>query len=39
MFPNSTTTDVGNWLKGKLILYLEDLSNSKNGLNLVTNPL
>jgi hypothetical protein len=33
------TTDLGNWLNGKLVLYLEDLANPKIGLNLVPNPL
>jgi hypothetical protein len=30
---------LGNWLNGKLVLYLEDLANPNNGLNLVPNPL
>jgi hypothetical protein len=33
------TTDLGNWLNGKLVLYLGDLANPKIGLNLVPNPL
>jgi hypothetical protein len=33
------TTDLGNWLNGKMVLYLEDLANPKIGLNLVPNPL
>jgi hypothetical protein len=35
----ATTTDLGNWLNGKLVLYLGDLANPKIGLNLVPNPL
>ncbi len=35
----ATTTDLGNWLNGKMVLYLYDLANPKNGLNLVPNPL
>jgi len=35
----ATTTDLGNWLNGKMVLYLDDLANPKNGLNLVPNPL
>ena len=35
----ATTTDLGNWLNGKMVLYLDDLVNPKNGLNLVPNPL
>ena len=35
----ATTTDLGNWLNGKLVLYLNDLANPKIGLNLVPNPL
>jgi hypothetical protein len=35
----ATTTDLGIWLNGKLVLYLDDLVNPKNGLNLVPNPL
>jgi hypothetical protein len=35
----ATTTDLGNRLNGKLVLYLDDLANPKNGLNLVPNPL
>ena len=27
--------DLGNWLNGKMVLYLNDLANPKNGLNLV----
>jgi hypothetical protein len=34
----ATTTDFQNSLMGKLVLYLGDLANPKNGLNL-TNPL
>jgi hypothetical protein len=37
--PHNATTDLGNWLNGKLVLYLEDLANPKIGLNLVPNPL
>jgi hypothetical protein len=29
--------DLGNWLSGNLVLYLEDLANPNNGLNLVPN--
>jgi hypothetical protein len=35
----ATTTDLGNWLNGKLGLHWDDLANPKNGLNLVPNPL
>jgi hypothetical protein len=35
----ATTTDFGNWLNGKLVLYLGDFANPNNGLNLVPNPL
>jgi len=35
----ATTTDLGNWLNRKMVLYLDDLANPKNGLNLVPNPL
>ena len=35
----ATTTDLGIWLNGKLVLYLEYLANPKIGLNLVPNPL
>jgi hypothetical protein len=31
------TSNLGNRLNGKLILYLEDLANPNNGLNLVPN--
>ncbi|MBC7845321.1 MAG: hypothetical protein H7Y10_02375 [Flavobacterium sp.] len=43
-----TTTDLGNWLNGKLVLYLGDLlrlftitrvANPRIGLNLIPNPL
>jgi hypothetical protein len=37
--PTATTTDLGIWLNGKMVLYLDDLANPKNGLNLVPNPL
>jgi hypothetical protein len=30
---------LGNWFNRKLVLYLCDLANPKNGLNLVPNPL
>jgi hypothetical protein len=33
------TTDLGNWFNGKIGLYLEDLANPKNRLNLAPNPL
>jgi hypothetical protein len=33
------TSDLDNWLNGKLVLYLGDLANPNNGLNLVPNPL
>ncbi|SHG89884.1 hypothetical protein SAMN05443549_10868 [Flavobacterium fluvii] len=36
---NSHLARLGNWLNGKLVLYLYDLANPKNGLNLVPNPL
>jgi hypothetical protein len=39
LLPTHATTDLGNWLNGKIGLYLEDLANPKNGLNLVPNPL
>jgi len=35
----ATTTDLGIWLNGKIGLYLEDLANPNNGLNLAQNPL
>jgi len=35
----ATTTDLGNWLNRMIVLYLNDLANPKNGLNLVPNPL
>jgi len=35
----ATTTDLGNWLNGMMVLYLDDLANPKNGLNLTPNPL
>ena len=35
----ATTTDLGNRLNGKMVLYLEYLANPKNGLNLIPNPL
>jgi hypothetical protein len=35
----ATTTDLGIGLNGKMVLYLGDLANPKNGLNLVPNPL
>ncbi|MDR6845593.1 hypothetical protein [Flavobacterium granuli] len=35
----ATTTDLGNWLNGKMVLYLDDLANPNNGLNLVQNPM
>jgi hypothetical protein len=31
--------DLGNWLNGKMVLYLEDLADPNNGLNLVQNTL
>ena len=31
------TSNLGNWLNGKMVLYLEDLANPNNGLNLVPN--
>jgi peptidoglycan/xylan/chitin deacetylase (PgdA/CDA1 family) len=34
-----TTTDLGNWLNGKLVLSLAVLASPKIGLNLVQNPL
>jgi len=42
--PTAIITDLGNWLNGKMVLYLEDLlrlfaiarvANPENGLNLV----
>jgi len=33
------TSNLGIWLNGKIGLYLEDLANPKNGLNLVPNCL
>ena len=35
----ATTTDLGIWLNGKMVLYLDDLANPKIGINLVPNPL
>ncbi|MDR6845624.1 hypothetical protein J2W95_002334 [Flavobacterium granuli] len=35
----ATTTDLGYRLNGKMVLYLGDLANPKNGLNLVPNAL
>jgi len=35
----ATTTDLGIWLNGKIGMYLEDLANPNNGINLVPNPL
>ena len=35
----ATTTDLGIGLNGKMVLYLDDLANPNNGLNLVPNPL
>jgi hypothetical protein len=35
----ATTTDLGIWLNGEMVLYLQYLANPKNGLNLVPNPL
>ncbi|WP_219634609.1 hypothetical protein, partial [Flavobacterium chungangense] len=32
------TSNLGNWLNLKLVLYLEDLAYPNNGLNLVPNP-
>jgi len=37
--PTATTTDLGNWLNGKLVLHLGDLAKPKIELNLVPNPL
>jgi hypothetical protein len=37
--PTHATTDLGNWLNGKIGLYLEDLANPKIELNLAPNPL
>jgi hypothetical protein len=37
--PTATTTDLGNRLNGKMVLYLDDLANPKIGFNLVPNPL
>ncbi|KFC58763.1 hypothetical protein [Flavobacterium gilvum] len=34
-----TTTDLDNRLNRKIVLYLEDFANPKNGLNLIPNPL
>jgi hypothetical protein len=39
MVVTATTTDLGIWLNGKLVLYLEYLANPKIGLNLIPNPL
>jgi hypothetical protein len=33
------TSNLGIWLNGKIGLYLDDLANPKNGLNLVPNCL
>ena len=33
----TTTTDFGNCLNGKLVLYLNDSANPKNELNLIPN--
>ena len=35
--PTATTTDLGNRLNAKMVLYLDDLANPNNGLNLVPN--
>ena len=35
----ATTTDLGNRLNGKLVLYWDDLANPKIEINLVPNPL
>jgi hypothetical protein len=35
----ATKTDLGIRLNLKMILYLEDLANPNNGLNLIQNPL
>jgi hypothetical protein len=35
----ATTMDLCNWLIGKMVLYLNDLTNPKNGLNLISDPL
>ncbi|SNB06989.1 conserved hypothetical protein [Flavobacterium psychrophilum] len=37
--PTHATTDLGIWLNWKMVLYLEDLANPNNGLNLTPNPL
>jgi hypothetical protein len=37
--PTHTTSNLGITLNLKLVLYLEDLANPNNGLNLVPNPL
>lgn len=33
----TATTDFGNWLNGKMVLYLEDLANPKTRLNSIPN--
>jgi len=35
----ATTTDLGNWLNGKMVLYLNDLANPKDNADLVPNCL
>ena len=35
----TATTDLGNRFNGRLVLYLGDLANPNNGLNLIPNPL
>lgn len=30
----AATTDLSNWLNRKMVLYLNDMTNPKNGLNL-----
>ncbi|REH00048.1 hypothetical protein C8P67_10315 [Flavobacterium aquicola] len=37
--PTATATNLGNSLNGKVVLYLDDLANPKNGVNLVPKPL
>jgi hypothetical protein len=39
MLTKTTTTDLGNWLNGKMVLYLGDLINPNNELNLISNLL
>lgn len=37
--PGAAALDLGNWLNGNVVLYLDNLASTRIGINLAPNPL